>query len=391
MLLSSFCFKCSPPRFLWSFAVPQHHPDKGGDEETFKEITTAFEVLGDDEKRQIYNEYGEEGLKEGGGGHQNPHDIFEAMFGGGMFGGGQQRGPRKGEDVVHTLNVTLEDLYNGKMSKLAIIRNRVCLPCKGTGASRPEAVKACSSCDGSGVRVMLNPIGPGMVQQVQTRCPSCSGLGETIADRYKCTSCGGSKVSKERKVLEVYVDRGMSNGQKIVFSGEANENPGLVAGDVVVVLKQAQHETFTRRGGNLIVEREISLTDALCGFKFGIRQLDGRMLIVTSTPGSVITPGDVKSIPVEGMPTWKRPDDRGYMFVKFKVAFPKFVGPQEAAQLEAVLGPKTPLRVPPGSIDNMEEVQLLEFNQEHARTRETANEYDEDEDEGGRRVNCANQ
>jgi DnaJ homolog subfamily A member 2 len=361
----------------------------------FKEITTAFEVLCDDEKRQIYDEYGEDGLKEGGGGGgQNPHDIFDAMFGGGggLFGGGhQQRGPRKGEDVVHTLNVTLDDLYNGKMSKLAIIRNRVCASCKGSGATKPEAVKTCGTCDGSGVRIMLNPIGPGMVQQVQTRCNACSGLGETIADRFKCVTCGGSKVSKERKVLEVYVDKGMSNGQKIVFTGEANENPGLVAGDVVVVLKQTQHATFICRGGNIIVEREISLTDALCGFQFSIRQLDGRQLIVTSTPGSVITPGDVKSIPNEGMPTWKRPDDRGYMFVKFKVAFPKFVGPEEAMLLEGTLGPKTPLSLPPGSEADADEVSLLEFQQEHARSRETANEHEEEEDEGGRRVNCANQ
>lgn len=369
----------------------QHHPDKGGDEERFKEITTAFEVLSDEEKRQLYDEYGEEGLREGaGGGGGNPHDIFDAMFGGGggMFGGGP-RGPRKGDDVVHSLNVTLEDLYKGKMSKLAIIRNRVCVPCKGSGASSPDAVRSCSTCDGSGVRIMLNQIGPGMVQQVQARCPSCQGAGETIADRYKCTTCKGNKVSKERKVLEVYVGRGMQNGQKIVFTGEANENPGLVAGDVIVVLKQAQHKSFNRRGENLFVEREISLTDALCGFQFSIQQLDGRQLVVTSKPGSVIKPGELKTIPNEGMPIWKRSDDRGYMFVKFTIAFPAFVGPSEAAELEQVLGPKTPLNMDLDHED-VEEVGLLDFDQDQARSRET-HDNDDDDDEGGRRVQCANQ
>jgi DnaJ homolog subfamily A member 2 len=348
-------------------------------------------VLSDDEKKALYDEYGEEGVREGGGGGGgNPHDIFDAMFGGGggMFGG-HSRGPRKGDDVAHTLNVSLEDLYKGKMSKLAIIRNRVCAPCKGTGASKPEAVRGCSTCDGSGVRIMLNQIGPGMVQQVQTRCPSCHGAGETIADRFKCTACGGNKVSKERKVLEVYVDRGMANGQKIVFSGEANENPGLVAGDVVVELKQVPHRTFTRRGENLFLEREISLTDALCGFQFSIKQLDGRQLIVTSKKGSVIKPGDLKTIPNEGMPMWKRSDDRGYMFVKFTVAFPAFVGPSEAAELENVLGPKTPMAMDVNH-EHAEEVSLLDFNQDQARSRET-HEHDEDEEEGGRRVQCANQ
>jgi DnaJ homolog subfamily A member 2 len=349
-------------------------------------------VLSDEEKKAIYDEYGEEGLKDGGGGSGHPGDIFEAMFGGGGGGGGmfggQSRGPRKGEDVVHSLNVTLQDLYMGKMSKLAIIRNRVCQPCKGLGATRPEYVKPCSTCNGSGVRVMLNQIGPGMVQQVQTRCQSCQGLGETIPDRHKCPTCGGSKVSKERKVLEVYVDKGMSNGQKLTFAGEANENPGLMAGDVVVVLKQSQNEAFTRRGSNLLVEKEISLTDALCGFQFCITQLDGRHLLVTSKPGSVINPGDIKSIPNEGMPTWKHPDERGYLFVTFTINFPRFVGPSEASQLEAVLGPKTPMNLPTsGEVD---EVHLLDFSQEQANTRDRS-EMDDDEEEGGRRVQCANQ
>lgn len=368
-----------------------HHPDKGGDEERFKEITTAFEVLSDEEKRQLYDEYGEEGVREGGGGGGggNPHDIFEAMFGGGGGGfGGHSRGPRKGDDVVHSLNVTLEDLYRGKMSKLAIIRNRVCSACKGCGASKPEAVRSCTSCDGSGVRIMLNQIGPGMVQQVQARCPSCQGAGETISEKYKCTACGGNKVSKERKVLEVYVDKGMQNGQKITFRGEANENPGLVAGDVVVVLKQVPHKVFTRRGENLFIERNISLTEALCGFQFVIDHLDGRKLVVSSKPGSVVKPDDLKTISGEGMPLWKRSHDLGNLIVKFNVKFPAFVGPAEVEKLEAVLGPKTPL---PANLNHeeTEEVTLLEFNEEHARSQ--AMDTEDEDDEGGRRVQCANQ
>lgn len=305
-----------------------------------------------------------------------------------MFGGGRSQGPRKGEDVVHTLNVTLEDLYKGKMSKLAIIRNRVCGACKGCGASQPDAVRTCPTCDGNGVRIMLNQIGPGMVQQVQVRCSACQGAGETIADRYKCTVCKGNKVSKERKVLEVYVDRGMQNGQKIVFTGEANENPGLVAGDVVVVLKQVPHKLLTRRNENLFIEREITLTDALCGFQFAIKQLDGRQLVVASKPGSVIKPGELKTIPNEGMPIWKRSDDRGYMFVKFNIAFPAFIGPSEAGELEKVLGPKTPLNMDM-SHEDVEEVRLLDFDQSQTRSQEE--QADEDDDEGGRRVQCANQ
>ena len=360
-----------------------HHPDKGGDEEMFKEIQTAFAVLGDEEKRQVYDEYGEEGLRDGGG-PSDAHDLFSAMFGG---GGHSHRGPRKGDNVVHSLRVTLEDLYMGKMSKLAIIRNRVCQTCNGIGASRPEGVSTCSTCHGRGIQVTLNQIGPGMVQQVQNHCSRCRGLGEIIIERYRCPSCAGDKVSKERKVLEVYVDKGMQNGQKITFNGEANANPGLTAGDVVVVLKQEDHRVFTRKDNNLIMDKEVSLTDALCGFEFHIKQLDGRLLHVMSPAGSVITPGLVKSIPQEGMPTWRNPTERGFLFIKFSVKFPSFVGPEQAAVLEKVLGPRSPLS-PAGNAE-VDEVHMIEFSNEHVRpVHANGSAYDEDEEDQPR-VQCA--
>lgn len=359
-----------------------HHPDKGGDEERFKEITTAFEVLSDDEKRQTYDEYGEEGLKDGGG-PADAHDLFSAMFGG---GGSHARGPKKGDNVVHSLRVTLEDLYKGKMSKLAIIRNRVCKTCDGIGASRPDGVSKCSVCDGHGVTVTLSQIGPGMVQQVQSNCRACRGSGEIISESLRCQVCRGEKVTKERKVLEVYVDKGMQDGQKITFHGEANAVPGLAAGDVIVVLKQDEHRQFTRKDNNLILEKEISLTDALCGGEFTVKQLDGRVLHVKSPPGSVITPGTIKSIPGEGMPTWKNPLERGYMFVKFSVTFPTFVSNEQAMILERVLGPRSTVQLS----GEVEEVNLIDFDSEQVRSsRANGTAYDEDDEEHGPKVQCA--
>ncbi len=331
---------------------------------------------------------GEEGVRESGGGGGDASDIFSAMFGGGF--GGHSRGPRKGDNVVHSLSVTLEDLYNSKISKLAIIRNRVCKSCGGKGASRAEGVKTCSTCHGQGVRVVLNQLGPGMVQQLQTRCNVCQGAGEQIMEQYMCKACKGAKVTKERKVLEVYVAKGMQNGQKIVYAGEANENPGLEAGDVVVVLKLLEHPHFDRKGANLIYKKSISLSDALCGFQFAIKQLDGRELIVTSS-GTPLTPGEIRSIPNEGMPIWKRPDERGFMFVEFTIKFPKHISNEQSLKLQKVLGPCTPLSEP--STEDVEEVQLLKFNPEHVnRARESmGNEYDDDDGDEGPRVQCANQ
>lgn len=364
-----------------------HHPDKGGDKDTFQQIQTAFDVLGDEEKRQIYDEYGEEGLRDGGG-PGDAHDFFASMFGGAGMG---PRGPRKGENVVHSLRVTLEDLYKGKMSKLAIIRNRVCPTCFGVGATSRAAVKTCMACNGSGVQVTLKQIGPGMVQQVQSTCRVCGGKGYTIADKDKCRTCNGEKVIKERKVLEVYVDKGMQHGQKITFTGEANANPGSVPGDVVVVLKQEEHDVFTRKESNLVIEKEISLSDALCGSEFYIKQLDGRMLFVRSPPGTVITPGTIKSIPGEGMPVWKNPMERGFMFVKFAVKFPISVTPSQSRTIQTVLGRRTPLPEIEEE-EEVEDVEMVEFENDHMRSSRYANgsAYDEDDDEDGQpRVQCA--
>ncbi|MCD9640000.1 DNAj domain protein, partial [Datura stramonium] len=118
-------------------AAIKNHPDKGGDPEKFKEIAQAYEVLNDPEKREIYDQYGEDALKEGmggGGGGHDPFDIFQSFFGGSAFGGGgssRGRRQRRGEDVVHPLKVSLEDLYNGTSRKLSLSRSVLCTKCKG--------------------------------------------------------------------------------------------------------------------------------------------------------------------------------------------------------------------------------------------------------------------
>lgn len=368
----------------------KEHPDKGGDEEKFKELTHAFEVLSDDEKRQLYDEYGEEGLKDnGGGGMGGATDIFEAMFGGGM--GRRPRGPQKGESVKHSLTVSLEDLYNGRTAKLAIVRNRLCSTCGGKGSSKAGAVQTCSTCRGSGIKIGIRQLGPGMVEQVQMTCNACSGNGEIIQEKYKCKTCTGNKVIKEKKIIEVHVDKGMSHGQRIVFSGEANENPGTVPGDVIVQLRQKEHDRFVRKGSNLVYSKKVSLAEALCGFKFVVKQLDGRDLVVSSPPGNIIKPDDIKSIPEEGMPTWKRPFDKGYMFIQFTVEFPTSLAPQQIDLLDKLLGPRTPQRMPMG--EHVDEVEMIDFSQEHARQRANGSEaYDEDDEgEGNPRVQCAHQ
>ncbi|CAD6250035.1 unnamed protein product [Miscanthus lutarioriparius] len=385
-------------------AAIKNHPDKGGDPEKFKELSQAYDVLSDPEKREIYDQYGEDALKEGMGGgggsdFHSPFDIFEQLFpGSSTFGGGSSRGRRqkRGEDVVHTMKVSLEDLYNGTTKKLSLSRSVLCSKCKGKG-SKSGASGTCHGCRGAGMRTITRQIGPGMIQQMNTVCSECKGSGEIISDKDKCPSCKGSKVVHEKKVLEVHVEKGMQHGQKIVFQGQADEAPDTVTGDIVFVLQLKDHPKFKRKYDDLYVEHTISLTEALCGFQFVLTHLDGRQLLIKSNPGEVIKPGQHKAINDEGMPQHGRPFMKGRLFVEFNVEFPE-PGALSAAQcrsLEKILPPKPGSQLSDMELDQCEETTLHDVNiEEEMRRRQQQKRqeaYDEDEEAAGPRVQCAQQ
>merc|ERR1719346_693662 len=220
----------------------------------------AYEVLSNPEKRKLYDQAG----GSGGGGEMNPMDIFDMFFGGGggdPFGrGGRQRGPRRTKNLVHQLSVSLEDMYNGTVRKLALQKNVICDGCEGIGG-KPGAVQKCPTCRGSGMQVRIQQLGPGMMQQIQSMCQECHGEGERVDPKLRCKKCNGRKVNRERKILEVQVDKGMEDGQKITFSSEGDQEPGLEPGDIIIVLDEKPHERFKRSGLDLIVKMDINLTE----------------------------------------------------------------------------------------------------------------------------------
>ncbi|KAL6911925.1 hypothetical protein ACP4OV_000730 [Aristida adscensionis] len=383
----------------------KNHPDKGGDPEKFKELSHAYEVLSDPEKRDIYDQYGEDALKEGMGGGSSsdfsPFDIFEHLFpgGGGAFGGGSSRVRRqkRGEDVVHALKVSLEDLYNGATRKISLSKNSLCKKCKGKG-SKSGATGTCHSCRGAGMRTVTRQLGLGMIQQMNVVCPECKGSGEIISDKDKCPSCKGKKVVQEKKVLEVHVEKGMQHGQKIVFQGEADEAPDTVTGDAVFVVQLKDHPKFKRKYDDLYIEHKISLTEALCGFQFVLTHLDGRQLLIKSNPGEVIKPGQHKAINDEGMPQHGRPFMKGRLFVEFDVEFPVpgTLTPDQCRSIEKILPPKSGSQRPDMDLDQCEETTLHDVNMEEEMRRRQQQRrqeaYDEDEeDDAGPRVQCAQQ
>ncbi|KAJ0961927.1 hypothetical protein J5N97_029755 [Dioscorea zingiberensis] len=383
-------------------AAIKNHPDKGGDPEKFKELAQAYEVLSDPEKREVYDQYGEDALKEGMGGassSHNPFDIFEQFFGGGgAFGGGgsRVRRQRRGDDVVHTMKVTLEDLYNGTSKKLSLSRNALCPKCRGKGSKSGASTK-CHGCHGTGTKIVTRQIGLGMIQQMQLVCPECRGSGEVISDKDKCPQCKGSKVTQEKKVLEVHVEKGMQHGQKIVFQGQADEAPDTVTGDIVFVLQLKEHPKFKRKFDDLYVEYTISLTEALCGFQFALTHLDGRQLLIKSNPGEVVKPDQYKAINDEGMPHHQRPFMKGRLYIHFNVEFPDsgILSPDQCRTLETILAPRTRNHLTAMELDECEETTLCDVNMEEEMRRKHQQHqyeaYDEEDDDAGPRVQCAQQ
>lgn len=375
----------------------KYHPDKNPSAgEKFKELSHAYEILSDREKREIYDRFGEEGLSDNGmGGGMNAEDIFSSFFGGGFFGGGRQKssGPRKGKDLVHSLSVSLEDLYKGKTIKLSCQKKVLCSKCDGKGG---KDVATCSGCRGTGVRVTLRQIGP-MVQQMQAHCGECEGTGEIIKE--KCKQCIGKKTVNDKKILEVHIDKGMEHGHKITFSGEGDQGPGLIPGNVTVVVQEQDHSFFKRKGNDLYCKVQLDILTALAGGEFLIKHLDDRVLRIPLKPGNVIRPGDFKKIKNEGMPTYKRPFDKGSLFVNFDVVFPKnnWTSNDKLKLLESILPPRPPINLTGISPEMVEDVELLDSappanSADHDHRRREAYDEDDESESGGRAgVQCAQQ
>jgi DnaJ family protein A protein 2 len=235
-----------------------------------------------------------------------------------------------------------------------------------------------------------------MIQQMQHVCPDCKGSGETIVEKDRCGQCKGQKVVQDKKLLEVHVEKGMQHGQKITFQGEADEAPDTVTGDIVFVLQQKEHPKFKRKVDDLFVEHTLSLTEALCGFQFPLTHLDGRQLLIKSTPMEIIKPGQFKAINDEGMPHYQRPFMKGRLYIHFSVDVPESgsLSLEQIANLEKVLPPRPSSQMTDMELDECEETTLHDVNidDEMRRKQSHAQEaYEEDEESSGPRTQCAQQ
>jgi len=358
----------------------KYHPDKNPNEgERFKQISQAYEVLSNPEKRRIYDQSGEQGIKEmgSGGGSHNPMDLFNMFFG----GSSRSHGPKRGKDVFYQLGVTLEQLYNGATKKLSVNKKKCCDKCNGTGSKTGNPPEKCVSCKGQGIVTKVERLGPGFLQQSQEYCSDCEGKGERIKAKDKCGQCNGQRYVSKSEILEVHVDKGMVDGQKITFSGEGDWSPNIEPGDIIVVLEEKAHTRFKRVSTlNLLYKLTLTLTEALCSFQKVITTLDDRQLLISTIPGEVIKHGDLRCIVSEGMPTYKNPFEKGKMIIEFNVVFPDSLEAETVAHLERYLPARPEEKIP----DVIEEVSLIEFEPERMRDRGDSEEYDDYSEYGGR-------
>ncbi|KDQ15893.1 hypothetical protein BOTBODRAFT_31341 [Botryobasidium botryosum FD-172 SS1] len=377
-----------------------HHPDKNPNDpeasQKFQGLQNAYSTLIDAEERAAYDRYGVDG---GPGGHGHSHDmdpedflahLFGGMpFGGGPMPGGPRRRGRKGEDTIIPYDVTLEDLYNGKTAYFNTERNVLCGTCKGSGG-RPNAKPSkCTKCNGRGITTVHRQVGPSQVGVSQVTCPDCHGEGTKIRDKDRCKKCKGGKITNEKKKLEVNIEKGMVDRQKIVLAGEGDQEPGIKTGDVIFQLRSKPHETFERSGADLLTAVAITLSEALLGFsRILITHLDGRGIHVASEPGKVYTPGETIVVKGEGMPTYKLPDKRGDLYIVFELEMPspEWLQKVDRTAIEKLLPPKKADISPrPEVVDDVEyeHTDVGNFGDDDDDEEWDSDDDEDDEDEMG--------
>lgn len=225
---------------------------------------------------------------------------------------------RKGPNVEIPLEVTLQELYIGKVLTVGHKKQVLCPKCRGTGAKNSDDVSTCPDCGGSGTKVFTQQLGPGFITQTQRTCDRCGGKGKIV--KSTCPVCKGSKVGMEDDTIRVEIERGMPDGHSIVFEQEADEHPDETPGDIIFKVVTLPHKRFSRSGNDLHMKLNISLLEALVGFSKVVKHLDGHEVKITKD--TVSKPGEIITISDEGMPLHNYPSQLGNLFVELNFKMP---------------------------------------------------------------------
>lgn len=306
----------------------KYHPDRNpGNPEAeakFKEINEAYDVLSNEEKRRIYDSYGEEGLKgsfggSGFGGFETFRDfddifgdVFESFFGD-IGSRTYRRRRRRGEDLKYDIEITLEEAFSGAKKNFTYERLEVCDKCNGTGAEDKDSVKTCPTCGGRG-RVQYSQ---GFFAFTQT-CPRCKGEGKIITK--PCKKCGGEGVINKQSTINVKIPSGVDNSTLLRISGGGDENKYGEAGDLYLEVKIKPHRFFEREKSDLIYNAFITVDIAALGGEIEVPLIEGGKTTVKIPPGT--QHGKIFRIASKGMP-YTNSKKRGDLLVKINIEIPK--------------------------------------------------------------------
>ena len=312
---------------------PDRNPGDAAAEERFKEAAEAYEVLRNGEKRQIYDQYGHEGLAgtgfRGFSGFEDIFssfgDIFEDFFGFGAKTRKRSR-PRQGQSLRYDVELTLEEALLGKEHEIEFRRWELCRVCNGFGMARGTQPQICGTCQGRGQVVRSQGF-----FQISTTCPACQGAGRIITD--PCQECGGGGKAKVERKITVRIPRGVDTGSQLRLQGEGEPGEsGGTRGDLFVVIHVKEHSFFTREGEHLYCDMPISFVQAALGDTVTIPILgkeEGKGLKIPSGT----QPGEVLTLPGLGMPSLQG-NIRGDLFARITVEIPKRLNQRQRELLE---------------------------------------------------------
>lgn len=319
----------------------QYHPDVNPDnpeaEEKFKEISTAYAILADPEKKAQFDRFGS--VDDGGGfqGGQGDFfqgaggfgDLFEAFFG--AQGGSQQRargGVRDGDDIRAEATVTLVEVLEGIEKKVTYRRSATCETCEGTGTADKAPPKTCQTCNGMGAVSQVRQTMIGSIR-TQTPCPNCRGEGIQIDN--PCPTCRGEGVTPKSEELFVTIPAGIEGGQTLRVGGKGGDGArGGHRGDLYVVVHVLEDKRFIREGRNLATEVEITYAQAAIGDTIEVEGLT-EPLELSIEPGT--QPNDTFRIKNEGLPRLGG-GNRGDLYVEAKIIVPKKTSEGESKLLK---------------------------------------------------------
>ncbi|KAJ3695481.1 hypothetical protein LUZ60_000858 [Juncus effusus] len=325
----------------------QYHPDvnkEPGATDKFKEISTAYEVLSDDKKRALYDQYGEAGVKSAVGGASgaytttNPFDLFETFFGASMggFSGMDQgsfrtrrRTAMQGEDIRYDVVLDFKESIFGTEKEIVLSHLETCDSCTGTGSKIGSKMRICATCGGRGQVMRTEQTPFGLFSQVSI-CPTCGGEGEVISEY--CRKCSGEGRVRVTKDIKVKIPPGVSKGSTLRVRGEGDAGPkGGPPGDLYVMLDIEELPGIKRDGINLYSTVSINYIEAILGTTIKVKTVDGptELQIPSGTQ-----PGDVLVLARQGVPKLNKPSIRGDHLFTIKVTIPNRISGRERELLE---------------------------------------------------------